>query len=315
MLVYADISGLTPDHSMALQARRTEIEFFKRRGVYAKVIREPWMKILSAKWLDVKKGDESNPNIRSRLVRVELAKHKRDHLFEATPPLECLKMIISLCASTPGYRIMATDVKRAYFYAKATRPIFVHIPGEDWVPGDEAKVAKHNRSLYGTRDAAFNWANTYSELLLVSGFERGRGSSYHFLDLKKGLAVTVHGNNFTSYGTTADIAWLKGQFEGKFEVTTEVLGPEKNQAREIRVLHRILRRTDVGIEYEPDQRRAEIVIQDRVLESAKVKKFSAPGAKEDLNKASALERVTCVEESKEFEVLGAAAATYYREII
>ena len=81
------------------------------------------------------------------------------------------------------------------------------------------------------------------------------------------------------------------------------------------MVHRILRRTDAGIEYEPDQRRAEIVIQDRVLESAKVQKFSAPGAKEDLNKASALERVTCVEESKEFEVLGAAAATSYREII
>ena len=35
-------------------------------------------------------------------------------------------------------------------------------------------------------------------------------------------------------------------------MTTEVLGPEKNQAREIRVLNRILCWTDAGIEYEPD---------------------------------------------------------------
>ena len=53
-----------------------------------------------------------------------------------------------------------------------------------------------------------------------------------------------------------------------------------------RVLSRILFWTDVGIEYEPDQRHAEIVILDLGLESAKVKKFSTPGAKEDLNKAS-----------------------------
>ena len=70
-----------------------------------------------------------------------------------------------------------------------------------------------------------------------------------------------------------------------------------------------------GLEYEPDQRHAEIVILDLGLESAKVKKFSTPGAKGDLNNASTAEGVPCVETSEESESLGAAASTSYRAII
>ena len=50
--------------------------------------------------------------------------------------------------------ILSVDVKRAYFYAKSTRPVYVEIPIEDYEPGDTHKVGKLNLSLYGTRDAA-----------------------------------------------------------------------------------------------------------------------------------------------------------------
>ena len=54
-------------------------------------------------------------------------------LFAATPPLETIKFLISLSCSgkTKGGRrkkIMADDVRRAYFHAKATREVYVEIP-------------------------------------------------------------------------------------------------------------------------------------------------------------------------------------------
>ena len=49
---------------------------------------------------------------------------------------------------------MTNDVKRAYFYAPVTRPIYIIIPPEDQQLGDEDKVGQLNLSLYGTRDAA-----------------------------------------------------------------------------------------------------------------------------------------------------------------
>ena len=54
--------------------------------------------------------------------------------------------------------MLRIDVKRAYFHAKAQRPAFIEIPTEDWEPGDEHRMGNLNLSLYGTCDAAQNWA-------------------------------------------------------------------------------------------------------------------------------------------------------------
>ena len=51
---------------------------------------------------------------------------------------------------------MALDVVRAYFYAPATRAVYIQIPPEDRLLGDVGFVAKLNLSFYGTRDAAKN---------------------------------------------------------------------------------------------------------------------------------------------------------------
>jgi len=79
-------------------------------------------------------------------------------------------MLISLASSRNGHLLMAVDVKRAYFYAPATRPIYVEIPLEDRVPGDDNNVAKLNLSFYGTRDAAMNWVSAYTKVLVDKGF-------------------------------------------------------------------------------------------------------------------------------------------------
>ena len=63
-----DVSGLPLDKGLATQARRVEMGFFRERGVYTKVPREPWMKQIITKWLDVNTGDEKTPNYSARLV-------------------------------------------------------------------------------------------------------------------------------------------------------------------------------------------------------------------------------------------------------
>ena len=89
-------------------------------------------------------------------------------------------MICSTCASNQDRqdpcRIMSVDVRRAYFDAKATRPVYIEIPIEDFEPGDEDKVARLNLSLYGTRDVAQNWAKEYTTFLEECGFKTGLAS-------------------------------------------------------------------------------------------------------------------------------------------
>ena len=57
---------------------------------------------------------------------------------------------------------MVQDVKKAFFYAPATRDVYVKLPLERAQPGMCAKLPK---SLYGTRDAAPNWSQAYFDVL------------------------------------------------------------------------------------------------------------------------------------------------------
>ena len=66
---------------------------------------------ITVRWIDINKGDNEKPNYRSRLVARELNTHKRDDLFAATPPLEALKIILSMTASSNrGEVIMVNDI-------------------------------------------------------------------------------------------------------------------------------------------------------------------------------------------------------------
>ena len=44
-----DVTGQVLDKEEAMRARKTEMQFFKQRGVYTKVAREGWMKVISTK--------------------------------------------------------------------------------------------------------------------------------------------------------------------------------------------------------------------------------------------------------------------------
>ncbi len=54
---------------------------------------------IGSKWVDVNKGDATKPVIRSRFVVKEIATYKSDDFFAATPPLEALRLLLSLAAT------------------------------------------------------------------------------------------------------------------------------------------------------------------------------------------------------------------------
>ncbi len=285
-----DIHDRPLDRAMAIEARKTEIQYFKDMGVYTKVRREPWMRVISTKWIDTNKGDEACPSYRARLVARELNLSKKDGLFAATPPVESLRMILSICASNQhsydesrNFIVMSNDIKRAYFYAPVSRPMFITIPDEDWEEGDEQMVGQLNLSLYGTRDAAVNWAKTFTGNLEKIGFIVGSASPCNFYHAEKEISLTVHGDDFTSTGCEASLRWLDAQLKAKYEVKTEFLGPKPEHAKQVRILNRVISWEATGITYEADQRHAEIIVKAMDVQRA----VATPGSRDDAGKADA----------------------------
>ena len=89
-------------------------------------------------------GDDDNPNIRSRLVAQEIRMAGQDAIFAPTPPLESLRMTLSMAIATltlgnanwkPVYephseermQAMLIDICRAYFNAETSEdyPVYV----------------------------------------------------------------------------------------------------------------------------------------------------------------------------------------------
>ena len=96
-----DLSGKSLIPEMVQKARLEELGEIAKHGVYERVpLDECWKNTgqppIGTRWVDVNKGDDENPDYRSRLVAQELNTEKREDLFAATPPLEAKK---SFCHS------------------------------------------------------------------------------------------------------------------------------------------------------------------------------------------------------------------------
>ena len=123
--------------------------------------------------MGINKGDEDNPDYRSRLVAADIKKDRSQDLCAATPPLEAKKILLSM-AMTEGigfrrgqaHQGMMLDfigVRRAYVYAESKRTVYVYLPPEDHEDGMCGKLVV--KSMYGTRDAAQSWELEYSRFM------------------------------------------------------------------------------------------------------------------------------------------------------
>ena len=283
MQAFDDTSGEALIPGMVKKARLEEMEYFRSMKVYEKV---PIAECLSAtghkpigvRWVDINKGDTANPNYRSRLVAKEFrGNDDRPEWYAATPPSECLKIMLHRMASNRKYKLLYADVSRAYFYAPTSRPVYVQLPEEDREPGDENMCGKLRVSMYGTRDAAMNWATEYGETLKKAGFVQGKTSPCLFFHEAKNVAIMVHGDDFVAVGDPANLASTEAALREKYKIKTETLGSAEKDVKEVRILNKIVRVTDDGVELEADPRHAELVVRELGLEGCKPSK--TPGAK------------------------------------
>ena len=99
----------------------------------------------------------------------------------------------------------------------------------------------------------------------------------------------------------------------KFEIKTEMLGPERRHQQQVRVLNRVISWTKDGLQYEGDQRHAEIVIEEPGLKDAKA--VSTPGTRSDAAEAgSPASKVPLEEDGQEEVKLNPVQAARYRAI-
>ena len=77
--------------------------------------------------------------------------------------------------------------------------MYVELPRENG--GDGTKVGLLRKSLYGIRDAALNWAEAYTEVLVDKlKFQKGAGSPCSFSNPSRDLKLVVRGGDLVVEG-------------------------------------------------------------------------------------------------------------------
>ena len=164
------------------EARELELKYLRDLGVYEKIDEKKAVGLygitpVDTKWVDTDKAFEGEPmQIRSRMCAREFKSDDRPDLYAGTPPLEALKAIISIAANhKETFSIMHIDLSRAYFHAKAQRPVLIRLPVEDRMGTDAGKVGLMKKS-----DAASNWEREWQENVKKWRFQLGLSSKNSF---------------------------------------------------------------------------------------------------------------------------------------
>ena len=176
-------------------------------------------------WIDTNKGDRADPLYRSRIVAKEVQRHREESIFAPTPPVESLRILLNIAAAHRNddrpYKIMVTDIKRAHFYAKALRRVFIQLPPEDPRSGDPSLCGELLQSMYGAQDAAANWEAAYSDTFSRMSVQKGVASPCHFLGCAGRLFGMVHGDDFITVAPEDELNELKRAMAVEYETKTD----------------------------------------------------------------------------------------------
>ena len=173
-------------------------------------------------------------------------------------------------------RLSFVDIRKAYFNALPERDIYMRLPKEMGLPPN--LVAKQVRCVYGTRDAGKLWEDTYTQVLEGMGFTTGVSNPCVFYHAERELSIVIHGDDFTTLGTDANIDWYEAELQKHFEIKIRGrLGEGCEGTNQIRILNRVVTITPEGLQYEADPRHGDLLTSS--LSLSETSHAATPGVK------------------------------------
>ncbi|CDO75026.1 hypothetical protein BN946_scf184640.g1 [Trametes cinnabarina] len=189
---YRDITRLPQAEQKEWKAAcREELEALRRRKVFELVDRPKGRKVIKNRWVfDIK----SDGRKKARLVAKGFSQVEGidyDQIFSPVVRFETVRLILALSALENWY-ITGLDVRNAYLYGKLEEEIYMEQPEGFTAKGQEHKVLRLLRSLYGLKQAGLAWWRTLNESMKELGFKRlvSDAGLFIFRD-KNGLLVIV----------------------------------------------------------------------------------------------------------------------------
>ena len=115
----------------------------------------------------------------------------------------------------PKRSIMLADVKTAFLYGDARRPLYVELPPEDPLSASGRYVEKLERAMYGIRVAPMIWQDHLRETRHDMNFKESVTHPRVFQHETRHILHCVHVDDLLCTGLRDDLMWLRKQLQKK----------------------------------------------------------------------------------------------------
>jgi hypothetical protein len=148
-----------------------ELESLQKRNVYELVKLPPGRKAIKNRWVfDIK----SDGRKRARLVAKGFSQVEGldyDEIFSPVVRFESVRLLFAL-AALENWHMTALDVKTAFLYGQLDEEIYMEQPEGFKVKGQEFKVLRLRRAIYGLKQASLAWWKELDKSVQKLGFKR-----------------------------------------------------------------------------------------------------------------------------------------------
>ena len=148
-----------------------ELESLQKRNVYELVKLPPGRKAIKNRWVFAIKSDGRK---RARLVAKGFSQVEGldyDEIFSPVVRFESVRLLLAL-AALENWHMTALDVKTAFLYGQLDEEIYMEQPEGFKVKGQEFKVLRLRRTLYGLKQASLAWWKELDKSVRKLGFKR-----------------------------------------------------------------------------------------------------------------------------------------------
>lgn len=201
-------------------------------------------KAIGLKWIfKIKRNSDGSINkFKARLVaKGYIQRHGNDfdEVFAPVARIETIRFLLALAAAK-GWQVHHLDVKTAFLHGDLKEEVYVSQPEGFEVMGQENKVYKLRKALYGLRQAPRTWNEKLNKVLSELRFERcsKEPELYRRVNKEHLLLVAVYVDDLLVTGTSLEmIDEFKKGMAAKFEMSdlgklTYYLGIEVDQHSE-----------------------------------------------------------------------------------
>ncbi|KAJ0590430.1 putative RNA-directed DNA polymerase [Helianthus annuus] len=209
-----------------IEAMKAELDSINKNNTWSLTELPRDHKAIGLKWVFKTKKD-ANGNIVRHKARLVAKGYVQQHgidfdeVFAPVARMETVRLMLAL-AAYQGWEVHHLDVKSAFLHGDLKEEVYVSQPEGFIKPGDEGKVYRLSKALYGLRQAPRAWNTKLDQTLKSLNFKKCTLESaiYTRTNEASTLIVGVYVDDLIVTGTSKkEIDIFKSQMKNKFDMS------------------------------------------------------------------------------------------------